>query len=320
MNNAENISNINGANAKAHKQFNFDFMGKSRIFAIVVAVIFVTGMVSFFVQGFNLDIDFVGGTVMQYHIGVTVDNSVENDVRAIVEEIVPGRVSSVIMAGADKNEVMIKTLDINTEQREAILSALLEKYDINTDLSSVNNVNPVVGKELTRNTLWSIGIAVALMLLYVIFRFDIISGLSTILTQMFDMFVMLTFYSLFQIPMSTAVIAAFLTILGYSINATIIVFDRVRENKKLMGTKQPYAVICNTSINQTLLRSLNTTLTSTITLVMVYIFGVASIRDFVLPLMVGIASGLFSSTCLAGALSNFIKAMSDKRKTAKKSA
>ena len=321
----KNINVINNLN-KNYKQFTFDFVSRRRTFAIIVAAIFVIGMVSFFVRGFNWDIDFLGGTIMEYNIGKDLDSSDIAEIEELVKGIIGAdMVSSVVRSGIPAQQVTIKTkyIDIDEDAKDtgadadageakdtsvtsAIFKALQEKYpeqNLTKDDSYIYNVNPTVGDALTRNTIFSVVLAAVLMLLYITFRFNFWSGLAAVLCLIFDMYVMLTFYSIFQIPMNTAVIAAFLTILGYSINATIIIFDRVRENLSLKkGAGMKFPEIINLSVCQTMGRSVNTTITTLVTITCVFIIGVPSIRNFVMPLIVGISSGLFSSVCISGPL------------------
>ena len=320
MNNADknkNINLINNMNAN-YKPFNFDFVAKGKIFLIIIGVVFLTGMISFFARGFNWDIDFVGGTILEYNIGKDLEISDVNEIENLVKDTIGAEnFSSVVRSGNPAQQVIIKTQQIDTNQRNAVSEALSAKYSSTPDEIFVraNNVNPTVGGALTRSTILSVLIAAVLMLVYITFRFDFKSGLATVLCLVFDMFVMLTVYSLLQIPMNVVVIAAFLTIMAYSINATIIIFDRIRENMKLKKDS-PFSEIVNLSINQTIARSLNTTFTTFLVLIVLFILGVTSIRDFVLPLIVGITSGLFSSVCLSGLLWNLFKGK--KKEAAKK--
>ena len=166
-------------------------------------------------------------------------------------------------------------------------------------LVSASNVGATVSSEIRRDAVVATVVAILLMLLYISIRFDFHSGLAAVICLAHDVLIMLIAYSLLAIPLNINMIAALLTILGYSINATIVIFDRVRENrKKMLGSE--FADVINVSIRQTFRRSLNTTITTFLTIFMVYLLGVTSIRQFALPLIVGILAGMFSSTCLAG--------------------
>ena len=276
-----------------------DFVKNKKISFIIVAVVFVVGMASFIIRGFNIDIDFVGGTEIIIDIGSDFN---EDDVRAVVENVTSDNiVSSIRKSGNSGDEVVIQTKEIDSEMRSKVVEVVCEKYSLNpeTALLSVDNVGASVGSKLLRDAILASVLAVVLMLVYISFRFALLSGVAAVVCLCHDVFVMMTVYSLFDIPMGTTVIAAILTILGYSINATIIVFDRVRTNKRSIGEKT-FDDVVNLSVNQTLKRSLYTTITTLFTIGMVYLLGVDSIKQFAFPLIVGICAGLFSSVFLAG--------------------
>ena len=314
MDKAKNIEEINNLN-KEYKERYFDFTGKRKIAFIIVAVIFVVGMVSFFTLGFNWDIDFVGGTILEFNLNADVSVQDTENIRGIVSEIIgANNVSNVVTSGPQG--VSIRMQQIDSEVREQITAALTSVYNIKADESEAKNVDATVGKTLTRSTIIAVSLSLVLMLIYITIRFKFFSGLSTIICLTHDMFVALTFYSLLQIPMNMAVIAAFLTILAYSINATIIIFDRVRENLRITKSgEKTFSQIVNTSVSQTLTRSINTTLTTIIVLACVYIIGVPSIKAFVLPIIVGILAGVFSSLFLAGTLWDLFDGLKNKSKT-----
>ncbi len=278
---------------------NFDFVKNRKIFFIITAVAVVLGIVSFIIRGFNLDTDFIGGTNMtiRIHEAQTVTNAQLDEIRDIVEPIIGDKVSSLQKTG-DGNEVMIKTREIDSEIREAVFAALAEKYSLTEDaLLNTSNVGAAMSSDLRRSAVTSTLIAVVLMLVYIAIRFRFTSALAAVICLVHDLFIMLVAYSLLQIPMQSTMIAALLTILGYSINATIIIFDHIRESRKLNdGTNEQ---IVNNSIRATVTRSVNTTITTLFTIGMIYIVGVDSIKTFALPLIVGIVAGLYSSVCLA---------------------
>ena len=301
------------------RQLKFDFVGKRKIFFAIVGAIFLIGLASFAIFGFNWDIDFVGGAIAEYHIDKDVTAEDLSKITEIVTDTIGFAPSSVVRSGNPARQVTIKTKDINTEQRNAMFEAISAEFGLaENDLLSSSNVSPTVGAALAQKTIIAVALACILMLLYITFRFDLFSGLAAIICLACNMFVMLTFYSLLQIPMNMTVIAAFLTILGYSINATIIVFDRIRENIHLKrGSGDSFAAIINEGIIQTLARGINTTVTTLLTIGCVYILGVDSIKTFALPLIVGIFAGLFSSVCLAGPLWDLLTRGKIKIKTKK---
>jgi len=318
MQNSKNDGAVTNPN-RGYRQPKIDFVGKRNIFFIIMGLVFLTGMVSFFVRGFNWDIDFVGGALMEYNINKDVTPDDLGKVEQLVTEAIGFAPSSVVRSGNPARQVTIKTRDITSEQRKAIFEALAGEYTMTEDdIYISNNVAPTVGQMLARNTITAVSLAVVLMLVYIVFRFEFYSGVSAILCQIFDMFVLLTFYSLSQIPMNVTVIAAFMTILAYSINATIVTFDRIRENMNLKkGSGAKFGDVVNEGINQTIARSLNTTVTTLLIIVCVYILGVPLIKAFVLPLIVGISAGLFSSVCVSGPFWDLIRPKNKKEKKSK---
>ena len=292
------------------KQFlkNFHFINNKKITVIIISVALVVGIGSFIVRGFNFDIDFSGGTELQLNIGQAVTDEDTDKINQIISEhelLGPRYVSSTRASSADRNVVIIRTgtADLSLEQQKALTEALTESFpDANFKDSNYTSISPVIGDMLRKTAMLAVTFAVILMLAYIWIRFELKSGLAAIVCLVHDLFIMLTIYSLFQIPINSTIIAAFLTILGYSINATIVVFDRVRENKAKLGDTKSFEDTVDVSVHQTLTRSFNTTLTTLFTIGMIFIFGVESIRNFALPLIIGIVSGLFSSVFLSGLL------------------
>ena len=209
--------------------------------------------------------------------------------------------------GDAKTQASIKSLELYSKQRDKATTALKEKYGLDDNaILSVDSVSATVGSELKRNALVGSLIAVLLMLVYISFRFEVLSGCAAVCALIHDVLIMLSVYTIFQIPVDTSLIAALLTILGYSINATIILFDRVRENTRLKR-KESFENIMNLSVRQTLGRSINTTVTTLIVLVVLWIMGVESIKVFTIPILVGVVAGLYSSVLLSGNFWIFFK-------------
>lgn len=286
----------------------FHFINNKKVTLIILCTVLVIGIASFIIRGFNIDIDFSGGTELQLNIGYEVTDEVCDEINTIIEtndQLGKQYVSSTKPSVVDPNTVIIRTgtNPLDPEQQDALNDALKNKFpDADFNNSSFTSIFPAIGDSLKKTGLLSVGIAVILMLVYIWIRFELVSGFAAVISLIHDLFIMFTVYSLFQIPINTNIIAALLTILGYSINATIIVFDRVRENRKKFGDSMSFADTVNMGIHQTLARSFNTTLTTLFTIGMIYIFGVESIRNFALPLIVGIVAGLFSSVFLSGLL------------------
>lgn len=282
----------------------FSFVKHFKIFVIISIILVAAGVIGivllpFGVNMFNFDIDFLGGVTMQYDLHTEITPAVEEEIRTIVRDVTGSDPSSVTSAGTG-TEVVIKTLEIDTNLRDEIFTRCKEQFGLSDqDLISTNYVSSSVGNDLRNSAIIATVTAVLLMLVYITIRFEFRSGLAAVISLLHDILVMLSVYVIFQIPFNMNFIAAALTILGYSINATIVVFDRVRENNKL-DPKTPFDVNVDKSIWQTMNRSLNTTITTLLTITMILIFGVPSIQNFALPLVVGIVSGAYSSVCLSG--------------------
>lgn len=272
----------------------FNIIEKRAIFFIISAVVIVAGILGFVVNGgFNTDIDFTGGTEIYVNLNTEFDEMAIRDSLKSVDGVEISAVQK-----SDENEAIIKTNELTQEQKVAAQDAIKEAFD-GAQILSVDNVSASIGADLWNNAAMSIIIAVILMLIYITFRFELLTGISAVLALCHDILVMLSVYAIFKIPVNTSFIAAILTILGYSINATIVVFDRIRENTRFLK-KDTFANIVNTSIWQTMARSVNTTVTTLIVLVALYILGVPSIKEFALPLIVGVVCGCYSSVFLSG--------------------
>ena len=292
---------------KKEKTSSFHFIGKQKIALGIVAVILVAGLLSFIIQGFNIDLDFSGGTEIQINLGTEVTDDVCDQINGIIsDKLGKDYVSSTTQSKDNANIAIIRTgtADLDVEQRTTLENALEEAFpDLNKKDMKVDTVHPSIGGDLTKKAIFAVAIAVVLMLGYIWVRFELKSGIAAVVCLCHDLFVMFVVYSIFQIPVNSNIIAALLTILGYSINATIVVFDRVRENK----AKEPNAAFSDTinkSAHETIGRSINTTLTTLFTIGMIYILGVDAIRDFAFPLVIGIVAGLFSSVFLSGVIWN----------------
>ena len=201
------------------------------------------------------------------------------------------------------------------EEREKVYSAFEEKYGVDETAITSENISATVSNEMKSDAIVAVIIATICMLLYIWFRFkDIKFATSAVVALLHDVFVVLAFYAIARVSVGNTFIACMLTIVGYSINATIVIFDRIRENLKGNTKPEQRKDLVNTSISQTLSRSINTSLTTFIMVAVLYILGVTSIREFALPLMVGIVCGAYSSVCITGALWYTMSAISDKRK------
>ena len=281
----------------------FSFTKHFKLFAVISILLVSLGLVSlillpFKIYLFNLDIDFLGGVTMQVDLERPVDSAVTSEVREIVRNVTGSYPSAVTKAG--DTEVQIKTLELDSETRDALFQQLSQTYGLSEgNQPSTSYVSASVGKDLRSAAFSAAGLACLLILIYIVIRFELRSGIAAIVALVHDILVMLSMYVVFQIPFNINFIAVALTILGYSINATIVVFDRVRENRKISGDT-PFDEVMDRSIWQTMTRSINTTLTTLFTIVTILIFGVSAIRSFALPLLIGVLSGCYSSVCIAG--------------------
>lgn len=263
-------------------------------FGLSIAII-VIGLLIGAIRGLNLGIDFTGGTMMQIDLGKEV--SVE-EVRELTSKF--DLKAEILHAGEEKNEVIIKTKkNLANKDRKEVFNAFKEKFDLKDgDLRQAEQFGPSMGEETQRKALKAIAIAAVGMLIYITLRFEYKFGVAAILTLIHDILVVLALFAIFRIPVNSSFVAAMLTIVGYSINDTIVVFDRIRENIKFMKKKR-YDEVVNESIGQTITRSINTSITTLVTIGTLYIFGVESIKAFALPLVVGIVTGTYSSIFIA---------------------
>ena len=282
---------------------------------ISCAIIVLALILTIFGRGVNLGIDFEGGLSMEYNLKQT---AVKGDLEGILSGM--GITSSTVTyQGADESEAVIRIKDAAEDDIQNIQSRfeelLKEKYPEAEAMGDVNYVGPVAGATLVRNAIISVLLAAALMLVYIAIRFDLNSGLSAVFGLLHDVLIMLSFMVIFRsfIQMNSSFIAAALTIVGYSINNTIVIFDRIRENAKKYPTT-PREEVTNISIRESLGRTVNTTLTTLITIVALCVLGVASIREFALPIIIGILSGVYSANMINGYVWAFLE---ERRMTAK---
>ncbi len=297
----------------------FSFVKHFKIFAAISIVMTITGLVGilltpFNIDLFNFDIDFLGGVTMEYELHTPVTAQVQSQINDFVYQVTGADASSITTAGSDGTQVVIKTLEIPTEQRDEIFSLCAEEYGLDEeDLISSNYVSASVGGDIRNAAIIASVAAALLILVYISIRFEFRSGCAAVIALIHDLLVMLSMYIILQIPFNMNFIAAALTILGYSINATIVVFDRVRENNRVAGDGEYFADVIDRSIWQTLTRSLYTTVTTLFPVIMIYILGVSSIRNFALPLIIGIVAGGYSSVCISGTMWYKLKGIGNKK-------
>lgn len=275
---------------------------RRKMYFIFSAAILLVGLVFAGIYGatgrgfFNLDVEFSGGTSFTVDMGQPFENSdVEDVVRRITGESAP-----MVQQITGTNQVMIRTTQVDADIRVALVDAMASHFNLDDDAFTYADVSPAVSAAMRQSAILAIVVASIGMLIYISIRFrDIRTGASAVLAQMHDALVVLCIYAILRIPLNYAFIAVMLTTLGYSINATIIIFDRIRENRIRIPKAAPDMLI-NTSVSQTLRRTLISTLSTFVAVFMLYVLGVAAIRDFTLPIMVGLLFGAYSSVCLSG--------------------
>ena len=303
-----------------------NFLGKRNLCFIISIVVIVAGWVGMAVNSgqigrvLNYGMDFTGGT--STNVTFNEDMSLE-DISAKVVPVVSkitGDADVQTQKVAGTNEVIIKTKTLNVDQRQQLEYAMVENFGVEAEKITAESISGAVSAEMKQDAAWAVVIATILMLLYIWLRFkDIKFAASAILALVHDVLVVLTFYALARWSVGSTFIACMLTIVGYSINATIVIFDRIRENLALHDSnKQSLLDVVNLSITQTFTRSINTSLTTFIMVFVLFIMGVSSIREFALPLMVGIVCGTYSSVCVTGALWYVMTTFKQKRAAAAK--
>ena len=293
-----------------------EIKNRSRICLIISgAIILVALLLTVFGHGINMGIDFEGGLSMQYDMKAAVASA---DVSSVLSDM-GIKSSTVTVQGRDNNEAIIRIKDVSKDDIQKVQADFEEKikkdYPEAVSVGDVNYVGPVAGATLVKNAVISVLLAAALMLIYIAIRFDLNSGIAAVFGLLHDVLIMLSFMVIFRsvIQMNSSFIAAALTIVGYSINNTIVIFDRIRENAKKMPNVAREQVT-NISIKESLGRTICTTVTTLITIVALCILGVASIREFALPIIVGILSGVYSANMINGYVWAFLE---EKRRSRK---
>lgn len=270
------------------------------LLSLIVILCGLGAMVYHAMQGegiFNWDVEFTGGTAMEIDLGEAYEAEA-------LEEIIAeatGQTSPQIQQILGTDAIELKLQSIGSETREALVEAIRAAYPA-AELIEANDISGTVSREMQRNAIKATLIACVAMLLYISVRFrDFRAGSSAILALLHDVLIVLAAYAILRIPVNQSFIAVLLTILGYSVNATIVIFDRVRENRENFPAGQAAERI-NRSIGQTLKRNINTTLTTLFTVGAIYFLGVSSIKEFALPMMIGMIAGAYSSIFISGSL------------------
>ncbi len=268
---------------------------------------------------FNYDLDFQGGssTNITFNEDLSMDE-IDAQVIPVFTEVTGGNSSAQASKVAGTNEVIIKTRTLTTEERTELYDKLVEDFSVDESKITTENISGAVSLEMKKDAVWALVIAIFFMLIYIWIRFKDLKFASAAISALaHDVLVTITFYAACRWAVGSTFIACVLTIVGYSINATIVIFDRIRENLNAPGGRKDLKLAVNKAISETFTRSINTTLTTFVTVLMLYIFGVSSIRDFTMPLMVGILSGAWSSVMVAGPLWYDLVCLAEKRNTKK---
>ncbi len=312
---------------RAKERKSIDFIGKKAVFFTISGIIIAAGLISMGVhsategKALNYGLDFMGGTSTTADFGKDmIIEDIENDIIPYVEKVTgDSDVQATKVEGT--TQVTIKTRTLSLDERQELEDTLAENCDVDASTITSQSISSTISGEMRSDALKAVIVSCIFMLLYIWFRFkDIRFAASAILALVHDVLVVITVYALVRISVGSTFIACVLTIVGYSINDTIVIFDRIRENLALKTGKQTaedLREIANKSLTQTLSRSINTSITTFIMVVMLYILGVASIRDFSLPLMAGLVCGAYSSICIATELWYVMKVHLGKNKATK---
>ena len=292
-----------------HKK-RFNVLGIRKYCFICSAVIIIAGfvgMAAFNATGhkiLNFSLEFVGGTTTTFTFDREYSQQeIENDIIPVITKAT-GVASVQQQKVQDSTQVTFKTVDLSLEQREEMETAVKDKFPVKDGtIVESDTISSSVSSTMKRDAFVSVIIATIFMLIYIWFRFrDIKFATAAVVALLHDVFVVLAFYALARVQVGTTFIACMLTIVGYSINATIIIFDRIRENLKSADSRTNITELVNDAITNTFTRTVNTSLTTFIMLFTLFIFGVSSVREFALPLMVGVVCGAYSSVCITSAL------------------
>ena len=286
-----------------------NFLGRRNIFFACSIAVIVLGFVFMGInnastgRALNYSLDFVGGTSTNVTFNEDMDLAeIDADVVPVFSSVTgDGAVQVQKVAGS--NEVIFKTRELNVDERQQLADELEANFGVNKELITAETISSTISSEMKSDAVVAVIISAICMLIYIWFRFkDIRFAASSVAALLHDVLVVLTFYAVARVSVGSTFIACMLTIVGYSINATIVIFDRIRENLGTMLKKDSLEELVNRSISQTLSRSIFTSLTTFIMVAALYVLGVTSIKEFALPLMVGIVCGTYSSVCITGAL------------------
>lgn len=268
-----------------------------KVFFIISLSLILLGIGFGLVKGFNFGIDFTGGTMITVPTGKLISS---DKIRDSLKEF---NLDLIIQhSGKDDSEVIIKTKEsIDASKREEMRKVLVEKFSLPKDLQITGEqFGPNIGKEISQKAITSIILASAGMLIYIWIRFKLVYGIAAITSLIHNILIVLGIYAILQIQVNSNFIAAMLTIVGYSINDTIVIFDRIRDNERILRKRKDINLVVGTSIEESLSRTFITSLTTFVVIFLLYFLGVPTMKDFAFPIMCGIIIGTYSSICIAG--------------------
>ena len=275
-------------------KLHIDVVNKRKLWYAISAVLLLVGVVSLLFRGLNLGIDFTGSNIMQLQFSQTVTSE---ELRSVVSSYVE---ATPTIQASDNNVFLIRTEDMPEEQSNQLLTQVESELG-SFEILRNERIGPVIGAELIANAWWALLLALALMLLYITVRFRFNFAVSAIVPLMHDALMVLGIFSILQVEVDSTFVAAILTVLGYSINSTIVIFDRIRENREL-HPKQGFTDLINESINQTLGRSINTSVAVLLLVLCLFLFGGDTTKAFSLALVIGVIAGAYSSVFIAGSI------------------
>ena len=297
---------------------NFDIAKRSKIWFVISLLVIIPGLISMATRGFNFGIDFTGGTIMDLKFEQPVS------ITQIRESLKPYGLdgSTIQLSGETSNvetstDVMIRTVDLEENDRKAVMASIRSTVG-NYEVMREEKVGATIGGELITNAVMALVISWGLIILYIAYRFEFRFGIAAVIALVHDILIVLTFFSFTQRQIDSSFVAALLTIVGYSINDTIVIFDRIRENLKLHFRRGgDLNELVNRSIYQTLTRSLYTVFTCMFTVLALYLFGGETTKDFAFALIIGFASGCYSSIFIASPLWLTLRNWADRKRHAK---
>lgn len=286
-----------------------DFIKYRKISFAFSTIYIIIGLALILVRGLNLDIDFTSGTMFE----ILSENFIsDEDIRKITDDI--DAQMHINRLGENNSTILLKTAkNLSTEELNVVKAKFEESYGIKSEMITSRTIEASMGSEIRNKAILATLISIVGILIYVSLRFKLDYGIAAIVALFHDIIFMVASYSIFNIPINSSFIAAILTVLGYSINDTIVIFDRIRENLKLYPNKTTYDIV-NTSVKQSMTRTINTSLTTLTAIVILYIFGVNEVRVLSLPLMIGVVIGTYSTIFIASPLWYMIRSKKEEAK------